>query len=108
MNFQNVNRLDKPIQKLWECRLSPKTPTVRPVYIIICLTFSSRPFAHFCYECPCRSSNAVKLPDPAAVTLPGKRKAIFFFLSQSYISGYKSKATFAYVIDYSHHTESRS
>ena len=64
VNFQNVNRLDKLIQKLWECRLSPKTPTVRPVYIIICLTFFSRPFAHFCYECPCRSSNAVKLPDP--------------------------------------------
>ena len=64
MNFQNVNRLDKLIQKLWQCRLSPKTPTVRPVYIIICLTFFSRPFAHFCYECPCRSSNAVKLPDP--------------------------------------------
>ena len=64
MNFQNVNRLDKLIQKLWECRLSPKTPTVRPVYIIICLTFFSRPFAHFCYECLCRSSNAVKLPDP--------------------------------------------
>ena len=60
----NVNRLHKLIQKLWECRLSPKTPTVRPVYIIICLTFFSRPFAHFCYECLCRSSNAVKLPDP--------------------------------------------
>ena len=93
VNFQNVNRLDKLIQKLWECRLSPKTPTVRPAYIIICLTFFGLPFAHFCYECPCRSSNAVKLPDPGAVTLPAKGKTIIFFLSQSHINGYKFKAT---------------
>ena len=71
VNFQNVNRLDKLIQKLWECRLSPKTPTVRTAYIIICLTFFSRLLTHFCYECPCRSSNAINSPDPRAVTLPG-------------------------------------
>ena len=75
VNFENVNRLDELIQKLWKYRLSPKTPTVRTRMVSMCYNLQpissfvlhfSVALAPFCYDLYAVFLNAAKLPYPGA------------------------------------------
>ena len=71
-----------------EMSFNPKTPTVRHICYHCALISSLYDHLYYIYACsvPCRSSNAVNLPDPEAVTLSEFNRAAktnFLFIRES-------------------------